>query len=282
MNKRLFTLLKRAFTKLGLIANYVVEEGTSGIWEYTKWSNGRVELQGTESKDGLAVSIAYGSYYYGRASSPQFPFEITGARAWVSLGAAGVDFAAKVRVDSDNQKISYAWANGSPYSSGQPLYSSSVDYYVTGYWKTPTWGGQYLVRLLKGGVRHAAVSPVKECNPRAKEHLFPHDRWEHARRWLCGLSERLQGVLGTALQFQKWRYVYRTGIVWKWRCDDNSYLQLRYYGSMYFPWKRIRENCLYGGVGHAYQCRINGKHAIRLVSRSRAITHAGGDSYAAV
>ena len=138
---RLFTLLKRAFTKLGLIANYVVEEGTSGIWEYTKWSNGRVELRGTESKDGLAISVAYGSYYYGRATSPQFPFEITGARAWVSLGAAGVDFAAKVRVDNDNQKISYAWANGSPYSSGQPLYSSSVDYYVTGYWKTPTWGG---------------------------------------------------------------------------------------------------------------------------------------------
>lgn len=135
---RLFTLLKRAFVKLGLIANYVVEEGTSGIWEYTKWSNGRVELRGTESKDGLAVTVPYTSYYYRDTTSARFPFAVMQGMAWVTINAAGVDFVGGVRCTEND--IYYTWANGSAYT-GSGLYSSTVYYYVTGYWKTPTWGG---------------------------------------------------------------------------------------------------------------------------------------------
>ena len=41
---RIFTLLKMAFTKLGLIADYVVEQGVSGKWRYEKRKSGRMEL----------------------------------------------------------------------------------------------------------------------------------------------------------------------------------------------------------------------------------------------
>ena len=45
---RIFTLLKKAFTKLGLISDYVVEQGTSGIWTYRKWNSGGIKLIGHE------------------------------------------------------------------------------------------------------------------------------------------------------------------------------------------------------------------------------------------
>ena len=38
--------IKEIAEKLGLIADYVVEEGTAGIWTYRKWNSGKVELVG--------------------------------------------------------------------------------------------------------------------------------------------------------------------------------------------------------------------------------------------
>ena len=43
---RLFNLLKKAFYKLGLISDFVVERGTSGIWTYRKWNSGVAECWG--------------------------------------------------------------------------------------------------------------------------------------------------------------------------------------------------------------------------------------------
>ena len=46
---RLFNLLKTALTKLGLIDDFVVERGTSGIWTWKKWYSGDVECWGIQS-----------------------------------------------------------------------------------------------------------------------------------------------------------------------------------------------------------------------------------------
>lgn len=46
---RLYTLLKQALYKLGLIADYVVDTGESGIWTYEKWASGKAICWGTQS-----------------------------------------------------------------------------------------------------------------------------------------------------------------------------------------------------------------------------------------
>ena len=38
--------VKEIAEKLGLIADYVVEQGTSGIWTYRKWNSGVAEIWG--------------------------------------------------------------------------------------------------------------------------------------------------------------------------------------------------------------------------------------------
>lgn len=40
---RVFTILKDICLKLGMVSDYVVETGTSGIWNYRKWASGTAE-----------------------------------------------------------------------------------------------------------------------------------------------------------------------------------------------------------------------------------------------
>ena len=44
MAKSVIQCLKDIAYKLGLIADYVVETKTSGLWDYTRWNSGRVEM----------------------------------------------------------------------------------------------------------------------------------------------------------------------------------------------------------------------------------------------
>ena len=51
--------------KLGLIADYVVEQGTSGIWTYRKWNSGIAECWGSKylGEIALTTSTASGALY---------------------------------------------------------------------------------------------------------------------------------------------------------------------------------------------------------------------------
>lgn len=53
-------------------------EGTSGIWSYTKWSNGRVELWGSYIVSGVVCDSQFGSAMYRSdvLTIPSFPFSI--------------------------------------------------------------------------------------------------------------------------------------------------------------------------------------------------------------
>lgn len=63
-DRSMMDLLFPAFYKLGLISDYVVEEGKSGIWTYRKWSNGIAECWGMVSLGdiNLASSMTTGVY----------------------------------------------------------------------------------------------------------------------------------------------------------------------------------------------------------------------------
>lgn len=51
---RLANFLKSMAYKLGLIADYIVEQGTSGIWTYEKWNSGKAVCWGVETSSSTA------------------------------------------------------------------------------------------------------------------------------------------------------------------------------------------------------------------------------------
>jgi hypothetical protein len=63
---------------LGFLKDYIVEQGTSGIWTYRKWNSGRAECWGRRQVD-VNVNTAWGStgFYYGTVDTVGFPFKFT-------------------------------------------------------------------------------------------------------------------------------------------------------------------------------------------------------------
>lgn len=56
--------------------NVVIEEGSSGIWTYRKWSNGTYECWG-RNRSSVNISTAWNSIYYGEISAIEFPITFT-------------------------------------------------------------------------------------------------------------------------------------------------------------------------------------------------------------
>ena len=61
--------------KLGLIADYVVEQGTSGNWTYTKWNSGRCELWGKFVQ--TQTAYATNNWIVGSQEITGYPFPIS-------------------------------------------------------------------------------------------------------------------------------------------------------------------------------------------------------------
>lgn len=78
--------------KLGLIADYVVEQGTSGIWTYEKWNSGKIKMRGRTttilSASGWSAS---GNAYYNSLSPRAFPFTLASVTYfnWYIQGESG-------------------------------------------------------------------------------------------------------------------------------------------------------------------------------------------------
>lgn len=59
----------------GVVSDFVVEQGQSGIWYYRKWQSGMAECWGRRNVD-VNVNIAWGSaLYYGTATTINYPFK---------------------------------------------------------------------------------------------------------------------------------------------------------------------------------------------------------------
>ena len=53
--------------------DYIVEQGTSGIWTYRKWNSGVAECWGRYAPGSMASTAKWGNIYYGTISSINFP-----------------------------------------------------------------------------------------------------------------------------------------------------------------------------------------------------------------
>lgn len=67
-----------------LIADYIIEEGKSGIWTYRKRKSGIAELWGTVPPRTVSISTAWAGWYYHNNSIPpqEFPFEFEEIPSW--------------------------------------------------------------------------------------------------------------------------------------------------------------------------------------------------------
>lgn len=65
---RLFTVLLSLAQKLGAVKDYVVEEGTSGIWQYRKWNSGLMEAWTPDRNTFTVTPVEILGGYYGITS----------------------------------------------------------------------------------------------------------------------------------------------------------------------------------------------------------------------
>lgn len=71
------------------VKDFVVEQGTSGNWEYRKWASGKAECWGRFSVD-VAINTSWGSLYYGIVSARSLPFTFSSIPICFAFGEGSV------------------------------------------------------------------------------------------------------------------------------------------------------------------------------------------------
>lgn len=109
-----------------------VERGSSGIWTYSKWSDGRVELDGVYNVSNLACTTALGTWYRTAVFQPNnFPFTVYNPKLTANYESEGYG--------------AMLWATTTTITSKPPSYylirptsatiaSGKIIFHVTGTW----------------------------------------------------------------------------------------------------------------------------------------------------
>lgn len=132
--------LKKILQKMKIIDDYVVESSSEGDWTWQKWDSGIVHLWGVHNyADGdIKCATKYGSLYTSGNLSLTLPFALVDhedtAAITMSVRAAGVDFPAKVSINSPTT-IQYRWVNPSEYDSNGVYNVVRAHIQISGRWK---------------------------------------------------------------------------------------------------------------------------------------------------
>lgn len=124
-----------AFTNdVGYVA--IESSGTSGIWHYVKYSDGRAECWGQISKTNYTFSKSSGAMYYGDAINTAYPFTFTSIRSKHSDGAStSPDIVGVQKAVTSDQSLS---TTGNLYpmaTTSGTVTTLLINHYVTGTWK---------------------------------------------------------------------------------------------------------------------------------------------------
>ena len=129
---KLILILKEICYRLGLIADYVVEQGETGEWAWRKWNSGKAECwtknNGTTRTGSIAASAIMGGYYtYTILTLPfEFIYNTINVQANGQLGTGlGFGFAG---VNTSTSIALYIFGN-------QAESRMTYNVYVTGKWK---------------------------------------------------------------------------------------------------------------------------------------------------
>lgn len=127
--KRLATFVKNIAYKLGLIADYVVEEGTSGIWTYEKWNSGILKCYGKEEKALTSASSAWQGGYSCGTQIVDVPFMVSGIYGNAVAQHSNVAYMANTA--ASGSKLYYLPLFDDPNITR----NTTIQYYVVGKWK---------------------------------------------------------------------------------------------------------------------------------------------------
>lgn len=152
-DKRLRDLLYPALQKLGLISDYIVEQGTSGIWHYEKWASGKAKLIGKNTYSSAAFT-ATGNVYYRNLPSTSFPADFFVEAPYCANATCQMGNVGAAQVGSVSKSaIIISMVSAASQARGVTVY-----FEVEGYWKNPLGGGitcrlvKEIVSTFKGGV----------------------------------------------------------------------------------------------------------------------------------
>ena len=118
--------------------DYVVEQGTSGIWTYRKWNSGLAECWGVYTMNSAATKT-WGSLYYSDTLAPRinYPFTFTSrpqesvflhgssVAGWIYAEAGGIG------LNTTTQTGQYGFVRPTTIASSEVKY----EYTVVGTWK---------------------------------------------------------------------------------------------------------------------------------------------------
>lgn len=122
----------------GNTKDYIVEQGTSGIWTYRKWNSGIAECWGTYGES-IAISKTWGSMYYSDSLTPRINYPLT----FTSRPIENITF-------RGNSVAGWLYCEGGGYSLNTTTQTAqygvcrptsigaatlTFDYYVVGRWK---------------------------------------------------------------------------------------------------------------------------------------------------
>ena len=113
--------------------NYIVEQGTSGIWTYYKYASGRAVCKGHTAQASIACTTGYGNAYYAAKKTQTFPSGLfvnsskidVGASVWSQGGLFNVAF----ETWTNTQMTYYI------YSPKSETRNAGVSFIVEGTWK---------------------------------------------------------------------------------------------------------------------------------------------------
>lgn len=115
------------------LADFIVEQGTSGIWTYRKWSSGIAECWGDYTAASVNISKNnYSGFYYSDPISVELPFTFAAAPTCVTDGGASSFISFSRRTNPTTTRVSF-WV--CCHTSGATSVSISVGIHVNGKWK---------------------------------------------------------------------------------------------------------------------------------------------------
>lgn len=126
--------VKALLTKMlnAIKVDYIIEQGTSGIWTYRKWNSGIAECWGVDSRS-RAMTQAYGYAYYADIPNISFPSGLFIDTPTVTASRSNVGNVAglvTVSVGCDASKV-YGYA----YSATSLTTVVSIAIHAKGRWK---------------------------------------------------------------------------------------------------------------------------------------------------
>lgn len=134
----LLTILKAILRFIRGISDYVVEEGTSGIWTYIKWNSGKAECWGTKSLSST-LSTAWGnSYISSKMARQSYPFTFAARPIEQVTIRASTSSAVWVTSDSNGNSMNTTTQTGMYFATREGSASTHTlyfDYFVSGRWK---------------------------------------------------------------------------------------------------------------------------------------------------